>query len=87
MQGFYNFEAHQVVQCMYKPHNLAIDQQTNPNMYPSQNFYSNQRDSSGQDQLLQVTIVLQVMMTLECITNAFCLIGLFKPLFLLYRNL
>ncbi|CAK9136802.1 unnamed protein product [Ilex paraguariensis] len=56
-QGFYNFEAHQVVQCMYKPHNLAIDQQTNPNMYPSQNFYSNQRDSSGQDQLLQESLV------------------------------
>ncbi|KAE8022493.1 hypothetical protein FH972_008288 [Carpinus fangiana] len=53
MQGICNFEANQVVHCMYQQPNLVMDQQSNPNIYQPPNFFSNQPDSPGQSHLLQ----------------------------------
>lgn len=57
MQGLYNFEANQVVKCMYGEPNLATDQQTNSNMYQPPNFFTNQHDSPSQSQLLQEPLI------------------------------
>lgn len=57
MQGLYNFEANQVVQCMYQQDNLVMEEQTNPNMYQPLNFFSNQHDSPGHSQLLQEPLI------------------------------
>lgn len=48
-QNLYNFEANQVVQCMYQPTNLVIDTESSPNV-----FYSNQHDSP---QLIQDSLI------------------------------
>lgn len=41
VQGAYNFEANQVVQCMYPLQNpVVMDHQDNPNMYRQSNFYA-----------------------------------------------
>lgn len=41
LQGVYNFEANQVVQCMYPLQNpVVMDHQDNPNMYRQSNFYA-----------------------------------------------
>ncbi|KAF7820882.1 protein FAR1-RELATED SEQUENCE 5-like isoform X1 [Senna tora] len=56
IQGLYNFEANQVVQCMYEQPNVTLDHQSNESMYPPPNFFSNQQDSPGQSQLLQPII-------------------------------
>ncbi|XP_028806268.1 protein FAR1-RELATED SEQUENCE 5-like isoform X1 [Neltuma alba] len=57
MQGLYNFEANHVVHCMYEQSNLALDSQSNDNMYHPQNFFSTQQDSPGQPQLLQEPVI------------------------------
>ncbi|KAH0978975.1 hypothetical protein GBA52_006152 [Prunus armeniaca] len=57
MQGLYNFEANQVVQCMYQQDNLVMEEQANPNMYQPLNFFSNQHDSPGHSQLLQEPLI------------------------------
>ncbi|KAH7841205.1 hypothetical protein Vadar_027003 [Vaccinium darrowii] len=44
-QGFYNFEATQVVECLYQPSNLSMDQQPNPHTYQQPSLFSNQHDS------------------------------------------
>ncbi|KAK9291910.1 hypothetical protein L1049_019861 [Liquidambar formosana] len=56
-QNLYNFEANQVVQCMYQPPNLVMDTQSNPNVYQPPSFYSNQHDSTGQSQLIQESLI------------------------------
>lgn len=56
-QGLYNFEANQVDQCLYQQDNLVMEEQTNPNMYQPLDFFSNQHDSPGHSQLLQVDLV------------------------------
>lgn len=53
-QGFYNFEATQVVECLYQPPNLSMDQQSNPHTYQPPSLFSNRHDSPNQAQLLQV---------------------------------
>ncbi|XP_022738509.1 LOW QUALITY PROTEIN: protein FAR1-RELATED SEQUENCE 7-like [Durio zibethinus] len=53
MQGLFNFEATQVVQCIYQQPNLVMDQQPNAEMYQQPNFYTDQHDSPSQTQLLQ----------------------------------
>ncbi|KAM3682319.1 hypothetical protein ACJW31_12G064200 [Castanea mollissima] len=57
MQGMYNFDTSQVVQCMYPQSNLVMDQQPNPNIYHSPNFFSHQHDSPVQTQLLQEPLI------------------------------
>ncbi|GMN44646.1 hypothetical protein TIFTF001_013843 [Ficus carica] len=57
MQGLYNFEANQVVKCMYQQPNLVMDQQTNSNLYPPPNFFNNQHDSPSQSQFLQEPLI------------------------------
>ncbi|KAG7986751.1 hypothetical protein I3843_03G097700 [Carya illinoinensis] len=57
MQGMYNFEANQVVQCMYQQSNLVMDQQPNPDIYQPPNIFSNQHDLPGQSQLLQEPLI------------------------------
>ncbi|ONI25239.1 hypothetical protein PRUPE_2G291000 [Prunus persica] len=57
MQGLYNFEANQVVQCMYQQDNLVLEEHSNPNMYQPLNFFSNQHDSPGHSQLLQEPLI------------------------------
>ncbi|KAL6291462.1 hypothetical protein ACE6H2_008972 [Prunus campanulata] len=57
MQGLYNFEANQVVQCMYQQDNLVMEEHSNPNMYQPLNFFSNQHDSPGHSQLLQEPLI------------------------------
>ncbi|KAM2427791.1 hypothetical protein ACFXTH_001833 [Malus domestica] len=52
IQGLYNFETNQVVQCMHEQDNLVINQQTDPNM-----FFSNEHDSPGHSQLLQEPLI------------------------------
>ncbi|XP_058181919.1 protein FAR1-RELATED SEQUENCE 7-like [Rhododendron vialii] len=52
-QGFFNFEATQVVECLYQPPNLSMDQQSNPHTYQQPSLFSNQHDSPNQAQLLQ----------------------------------
>lgn len=39
---------------MYEQPNLMLDHQSNTNMFQPLNFFSNQQDSLGQSQLLQV---------------------------------
>ncbi|XP_028122240.1 protein FAR1-RELATED SEQUENCE 5-like isoform X1 [Camellia sinensis] len=56
-QGFYNFEANQVVQCLYQPPNLSMAQQPNPDIYQPPNLFSNQHDSPSQAQLLQESLI------------------------------
>ncbi|THF95145.1 hypothetical protein TEA_020326 [Camellia sinensis var. sinensis] len=55
--GFYNFEANQVVQCLYQPPNLSMAQQPNPDIYQPPNLFSNQHDSPSQAQLLQESLI------------------------------
>ncbi|KAM1183659.1 hypothetical protein ACFX15_001854 [Malus domestica] len=52
IQGLYNFETNQVVQCMHEQDNLVINQQTDPNM-----FFSNEHDSPGHSQLLEEPLI------------------------------
>ncbi|XP_057473394.1 protein FAR1-RELATED SEQUENCE 5-like isoform X2 [Actinidia eriantha] len=52
-QDFYNFGANQVVQCLYQPPNIAMDQQPSPDVYQPPSLLSNQHDSLSQAQLLQ----------------------------------
>ena len=56
MQELYNFEANQVVQCVYQPTNLVVGQQPAPNKFQPQNFYTNQHDTPIQTQLIQVIV-------------------------------
>ncbi|XWS61123.1 hypothetical protein CRYUN_Cryun07bG0098200 [Craigia yunnanensis] len=49
MQVLFNFEANQVVQCIY--------QQPNAEMHQQPNFYSDQHDSPCQTQLLQERLI------------------------------
>lgn len=53
-QGLYNFEANQVVQCMYQQQNPVMDHEDNPNMYQQSVFYADQHVSPAQIPLLQV---------------------------------
>ncbi|XP_031275813.1 protein FAR1-RELATED SEQUENCE 5-like [Pistacia vera] len=57
MQSLYNFEATQVVQCMYQQPDLLIDQQPNTDMYQQPNFYSDQDNPPGQTPLLQEPLI------------------------------
>ncbi|KAJ7975671.1 Protein FAR1-RELATED SEQUENCE 5 [Quillaja saponaria] len=57
MQGLYNFDANQVVHCMYEQPNIVLDPQSNANIYQPPNFFSNQHDSPGQSQLLQEPLI------------------------------
>lgn len=51
----YNFDGNQVVQCLLYPRpNFAMDQQANPILYQSQNFYSKQHDRPFQAPLMHV---------------------------------
>ncbi|KAM1914090.1 hypothetical protein ACFX14_001945 [Malus domestica] len=52
IKGLYNFETNQVVQCMHEQDNLVINQQTDPNM-----FFSNEHDSPGHSQLLEEPLI------------------------------
>ncbi|KAL6977668.1 hypothetical protein U1Q18_026458, partial [Sarracenia purpurea var. burkii] len=56
-QGFYNFEANQVVTCPYQPHNLPMDQQPNPDIYQPPSLFSTQHDSPSPAQLLQESLI------------------------------
>ncbi|XP_011101183.1 protein FAR1-RELATED SEQUENCE 5 [Sesamum indicum] len=56
-QGLYTVEANHMVQSMYQTSNLAINQQSNPNMYESPNFYSNQHHSPSHAQFLQDSLI------------------------------
>ncbi|XP_052197349.1 protein FAR1-RELATED SEQUENCE 5-like isoform X2 [Diospyros lotus] len=56
-QGFYNFEANQVVQCLHQPFNMAVDQQPNPEIYQPQSIFSNRHDSPNQTQLHQESLI------------------------------
>lgn len=56
MQELYNFEANQVVQCIYQPTNLVVGQQPAPNMFQTQNFYTNQHNTPIQTQIIQVIV-------------------------------
>uniref|UniRef100_A0A5B7B2B1 Protein FAR1-RELATED SEQUENCE n=1 Tax=Davidia involucrata TaxID=16924 RepID=A0A5B7B2B1_DAVIN len=56
-QGSYNIEASHVVQCIFEPPNIVMDQQPHSDMYQPPNFYSNQHDSPGQIQLLQESLI------------------------------
>ncbi|KAL0382338.1 UNVERIFIED_CONTAM: hypothetical protein Scaly_0521100 [Sesamum calycinum] len=55
--GLYTVEANHMVQSMYQTSNLAINQQSNPNMYESPNFYSNQHHSPSHSQFLQDSLI------------------------------
>ncbi|EOY23114.1 FAR1-related sequence 5 isoform 3 [Theobroma cacao] len=57
MQGLFNFEANQVVQCIYQQPNMVMEQEPNAEMYQQPNFYTDQHDSPSQTQLLQVIFV------------------------------
>ncbi|GKV43297.1 hypothetical protein SLEP1_g50608 [Rubroshorea leprosula] len=57
MQGLYNFEANQVVQCMYQQPNLVSEQQASTDMYQQSNFFSDHHDLPGQTQLLQEPLI------------------------------
>lgn len=56
-QGMCNFEADQVVHCIYQQSNLVMDQQPNPNIYQPSNYFSSQHDSPGQSHLLQEPLI------------------------------
>ncbi|GFY83239.1 hypothetical protein Acr_03g0000130 [Actinidia rufa] len=56
-QDFYNFGANQVVQCLYQPPNIAMDQQPSPDIYQPPSLLSNQHDSLSQAQLLQESLI------------------------------
>ncbi|XP_057950573.1 protein FAR1-RELATED SEQUENCE 5-like isoform X3 [Malania oleifera] len=55
-QDLFNFEANQVVQCMFQPPNLVMDQHSHPNMYSSPDIFSNQHNPPSQPQLLQESV-------------------------------
>ncbi|XAR72104.1 hypothetical protein NMG60_11018623 [Bertholletia excelsa] len=54
-QGFYNFEANQVVHCLYQPPNIVMDQQPCSDIYQQPNLFPEQHYPHNQTQLLQVT--------------------------------
>lgn len=58
LQSLYNLEANQVVQCMYEQPDLLVDQQPNTDLYQQPNFFSDQHDSPGQTQLLEVKVIV-----------------------------
>ncbi|OMO97920.1 Cytochrome P450 [Corchorus olitorius] len=53
MQGLFNFEVNQAVQCIYQQANMVMDQQPSAEMYQQSNFYTDQHVSSSQTQLVQ----------------------------------
>ncbi|XWS48406.1 hypothetical protein CRYUN_Cryun13aG0073700 [Craigia yunnanensis] len=57
MQGLFNFEANQVVQCIYQQPNAEMDQQPNAEMDQQPNFYSDQHDSPSQTRLHQEPLI------------------------------
>ncbi|KAH8492442.1 hypothetical protein H0E87_021848 [Populus deltoides] len=57
LQGLYNFEANQVVQCMYQQQNPVMDHEDNPNMYQQSVFYADQHVSPTQIPLLQEPLI------------------------------
>ncbi|XP_021892059.1 protein FAR1-RELATED SEQUENCE 5-like isoform X1 [Carica papaya] len=101
MQGLYNFEANQVVQCVYEQPNLVVDQQHSSNMYAQPNFYTEQHDSPCQTPLMQESLIpstyheavsnatqLRQVTELE-VNNAAMEVGIQHPhssTFLLYDN-
>ena len=56
-QGLYNFEANQVVQCMYQQQNPVMDHEDNPNMYQQSSFLADQHVSPTQTPLLHVVFM------------------------------
>ncbi|OMO86021.1 Cytochrome P450 [Corchorus capsularis] len=53
MQGSFNFEVNQAVQCIYQQANMVLDQQPSAEMYQQSNFYTDQHVSPSQTQLVQ----------------------------------
>ncbi|XVF12447.1 hypothetical protein REPUB_Repub08aG0119200 [Reevesia pubescens] len=54
MQGVFNFEANEVVQCIYQQPNLVMEPQPDADMYQQPNFYT---DQPSQTQLLQEPLI------------------------------
>lgn len=57
LQGLYNFEANQVVQCMYQQQNPIMDHEDYPNMYQQSIFFADQHVSPTQTPLLHEPLI------------------------------
>ncbi|CAK8573556.1 unnamed protein product [Lathyrus sativus] len=56
-QDLFGFEANQVVQCMYEQPDLVLDHQSDTNLFPPPNFFSNQQNPPCGSQLSQEPII------------------------------
>uniref|UniRef100_A0A6N2KBA3 Protein FAR1-RELATED SEQUENCE n=1 Tax=Salix viminalis TaxID=40686 RepID=A0A6N2KBA3_SALVM len=57
LQGLYNFEANQVVQCMYQQQNPIMDHEDYPNMHQQSIFFADQHVSPTQTPLLHEPLI------------------------------